>query len=166
MLLRLIPVVMAYAVSFMFIGTIWYQHLKTFSLLKDYDLGLVVRNLFLLFLIGFFPFSASIITQANGGMIGISFYFLIILLCIFAQYLLYHYIIIVRPAIRLQIDITDHLKELKKKKISLIGFFLAGILTIITHLSISNVLLKPFSVMWIAVFSILYPIIIKQKGLK
>src|SRR5215210_739264 len=38
---HLVPVIFAYAVSFGFIGVIWYNHLKMFSLLKDYDKGLV-----------------------------------------------------------------------------------------------------------------------------
>src|ERR1700712_5704410 len=41
LLRHLLPTLLAYAVSFGFIGSIWYQHLKMFSLLKDYDKGLV-----------------------------------------------------------------------------------------------------------------------------
>ncbi len=55
---HLIPVILAYSVSFFF--------MKIFSLLKDYDKGLVIRNLLLLFFIGLFPFSASVVTKANG----------------------------------------------------------------------------------------------------
>src|SRR4051812_31863520 len=51
---HLMPVIFAYVVSFFFIGSIWYQHLKIFSIVKDYDAGLVVRNLILLFFIGLF----------------------------------------------------------------------------------------------------------------
>src|SRR5690349_16730106 len=60
---RLAPVLLAYMVSFFFIGTIWYRHLRLFSLVRDYDLGLVVRNLILLFLVGLFPFSATLVTH-------------------------------------------------------------------------------------------------------
>src|SRR6186713_1380214 len=42
---HLTPVLLSYAVSFFFIGMVWYQHLKIFSLLKTYDKGLVIRNL-------------------------------------------------------------------------------------------------------------------------
>ena len=66
---HLVPVLLAYLVSFVFIGSIWYQHLKIFSLLKDYDKGLVVHNLMLLFFIGLFPFTASLITKAKDSML-------------------------------------------------------------------------------------------------
>ncbi|HNP33963.1 MAG TPA: TMEM175 family protein, partial [Flavobacterium sp.] len=36
---HLIPTLIAYVVSFCFIGTVWFQHLKMFSILKDYDKG-------------------------------------------------------------------------------------------------------------------------------
>src|SRR3954468_5259568 len=37
------PTVLAYLVSFSFIGLIWYRHLQIFAVLKDYDKGLVIR---------------------------------------------------------------------------------------------------------------------------
>src|SRR5690348_9279708 len=55
-ILKLTPLFIAYAASFFFIGKTWYEHLKIFSLLKDYDTGLVARNMFMLFFIGLFPF--------------------------------------------------------------------------------------------------------------
>src|SRR4051812_22287955 len=53
-LLRLLPAFTSYTISFVFIGIVWFQHLKIFSLLRSYDTGLVVRNLILLFFIGLF----------------------------------------------------------------------------------------------------------------
>src|SRR5436190_10651894 len=41
-LVMLLPNIIAYAASFFYIGYTWYQHLEVFSLLKDYDRGLVV----------------------------------------------------------------------------------------------------------------------------
>jgi len=40
-LLMLLPNIIAYTASFTYIGHTWYQHLQVFSLLKDYDRGLV-----------------------------------------------------------------------------------------------------------------------------
>ncbi len=54
---------MAYALSFFFIGVLWTRHLKIFSVLKDYDTGLIVRNLLFLFYVGLFPFRASDISH-------------------------------------------------------------------------------------------------------
>jgi len=116
-LLHLTPTLLAYIVSFGFIGSIWYQHLKMF----------------------------------------------IILLCIMAQYLLYYYIVVKRPEIRLNIDITEHKNELYKRKVSLMVFSAAGILIVITYLLIPDPNMKSLSTLWMAAFSIVYAIIVKRK---
>jgi uncharacterized membrane protein len=162
-LLHLIPVILAYMVSFVFIGTIWYQHLKIFSLLKDYDLGLVVRNLLLLFFVGLFPFCASLMTRAKGMMVPFFIYLSIILCCIIMQYVLYHYIIVKRPSIRLNTDLTEHKKELYKRKVSLIGFTSAAVLVMITYILIPNPEMKTMSMMWMMLFPIVYRFFIKKK---
>jgi len=36
-LVHLIPAILAYTISFVFIGQVWYQHLQVCGLLKDYD---------------------------------------------------------------------------------------------------------------------------------
>lgn len=162
-LLHLIPVILAYMVSFVFIGTIWYQHLKIFSLLKDYDLGLVVRNLVLLFFVGLFPFCASLMTRAKGMMEPFFIYLSIILCCIIAQYILYHYIVVKRPSIRLNTDLTEHRKDLYKRKVSLIGFTSAAVLVMITYILIPQPEMKNMSMMWMMLFPIVYRLYIKKK---
>ncbi len=107
-LIKLVPTFIAYAVSFAFIGSIWYQHLQVFSLLKDYDKGLVFRNLLMLFFIGLFPFSASLIARPGSGLlINIYIYISIIILCKSAQLMLQHYILVKRPNLRINTDIHD-----------------------------------------------------------
>jgi len=49
----------AFALSFFFIGRSWSIHLALFRLLRKYDQGLINRNLFFLFFIVTFPFTAS-----------------------------------------------------------------------------------------------------------
>ena len=162
-LIHLLPTLLAYIVSFVFIGTIWYQHLKMFSLLKDYDKGLVVRNMVLLFFIGIFPFSATLITRAKGQMLPFFMYLFMILFCTIAQYLLYHYIIIGRPSIRLNADLTEHKIELNKRKISVIGFSMAAVLIMITYLLIPQPELKNLSTLWMIVFLVVFKKITKKK---
>lgn len=164
-LLHLIPVILAYMVSFVFIGTIWYQHLKIFSLLKDYDLGLVVRNLMLLFFVGLFPFCASLMTRAKGMMAPFFIYLGIIMCCIITQYVLYHYIVN-RASIRLNTDLTEHKKDLLKRKVSLIGFIAAGTMVSITYILIPQPEMKTMSMLWMMLFPIIYRTYIKKKGLK
>ena len=165
-LLHLLPTLLAYIVSFFFIGAIWYQHLKMFSLLKDYDKGLVVRNMVLLFFIGLFPFSATLITRAKGQMIPFFMYLFMILFCVIAQYVLYHYIVIGRPSIRLNTDITEHKAELHKRKVAVIGFSAAAVLIMITYLLIPQPELKSLSMLWMMVFPIVFKLMTKKKQLK
>ncbi len=162
-LFHLLPVLFAYCVSFIFIGAVWYQHLKIFSLLKDYDKGLVVRNLLLLFFIGLFPFCASLMTRAKGQMLPFFLYLGIIFLCIVAQFILHNYIVMKRPQLRVNTDMSEHVTELKKRKISLIGFSVAGVLITITYFLIPDPKLKSLSVLWMALFPVVYKILTKKK---
>jgi uncharacterized membrane protein len=164
-MMHLVPTILAYIVSFGFIGTVWYQHLKMFSILKDYDKGLVVRNMLLLFFVGLFPFTATLISRSKGEMLPFFIYLGMIMLCIIAQYLLYSYIV-KKPTIRLNIDLTEHQAELYKRKISLIGFSIAGILVVLTYFWISDPNMKSMSTLWMAVFAVIYNIIIKRKKSK
>jgi hypothetical protein len=88
-----------------------------------------------------------------------------IMLCIIAQYLLYSYIV-QKPTIRLNIDLTEHQAELYKRKISLMGFSIAGILVVLTYFWISDPNMKSMSTLWMAVFAVIYNIIIKRKKSK
>jgi uncharacterized membrane protein len=162
-LLHLVPVVLSYAVSFIFIGAIWFQHLRIFSIIKDYDKGLVIRNLVLLFFIGLFPFTASIITRAKGNPLAFFLYIAIILLCITSQYILYHYVVIKRPALRVSSGLKEHLYELKKRKIALICFSTIILLIAISYINISDRELKNLSTLWMVAFPIAYKLLIRKK---
>jgi len=165
LILHLLPTIFAYMVSFGFIGTIWYQHLKMFSLLKDYDKGLVVRNMLLLFFVGLFPFSATLISHSTGQMLPFFIYLGVIMLCIVAQFILYYYIV-TKTAIRLNVDITEHQMELFKRKVSLIGFSIACLLVVITYAMIPNPKLKSLSTLWMAVFAVTFNIIVRREKLR
>jgi len=117
-LLHLLPNMIAYTVSFIFIGFTWYQHLQLFSLLKDYNKGLVVRNLALLFFIGLFPFCASLIARpSHGTFIAVIIYFSIIVICRTTQLMLQHYILVKSPHLRIRSDIHDEMISFKKSRI-------------------------------------------------
>lgn len=164
-LFHLLPTLLAYIVSFMFIGSIWYQHLKMFSLLKDYDKGLVIRNMLLLFFIGLFPFSATLITRIKGQMLPFFIYLFMILFCVIAQYILYHYIVN-NPKIRLNTDLSEHKFELKKRKIAALGFSVSAVLIAITYLAIPEPELKSLSMLWMMAFPIVFKIYTKKKKAK
>lgn len=161
-ILHLLPTLLAYMVSFLFIGVIWYQHLTMFGLLKSYDKGLVVRNLLLLFFVGLFPFSAGLISHSKAQMLPFFIYLGIILCCMAAQYLLYSYIVNTKE-IRLNIDLKEHQDELYKRKIGVAGFSIAAILIIITYNLISVSYLKSLSTLWMIAFALAYKLLIKRK---
>src|SRR3954449_6877017 len=50
---------LALCISFFFIGNFWSRHLRMFKYLKEYNQGVIQRNLFFLFFIVTFPFSAE-----------------------------------------------------------------------------------------------------------
>lgn len=161
-LVHLLPTLLAYIVSFVFIGSIWYQHLKMFSLLKDYDKGLVIRNMVLLFFIGLFPFSATLITRAKGQMIPFFMYLFMILFCIIAQYILYNYIVN-NSSIRINANMSEHKTELRKRKIAVVGFSTSAVLIMITYLLIPQPELKNLSMLWMMVFPIVFKIMTRKK---
>ena len=163
-IIQLLPVFVSYCISFLFVGVIWFQHLRMFSLLKDYDTGLVARNLILLFFVSLFPFSSSVMTRASGAAVTIFLYMGIILLCTTAQFLLYDYILIRRPALRVRHEIDKHLEELRKRKISLVGFIITFILITATYFMIRNPEMKMMSTLWMAVFPVVYRMMIVRRA--
>ncbi len=162
-LFHLMPVLLAYIVSFIFIGSIWYQHLSIFSLIKDYDKGLVVRNLVLLFFIGLFPFAASLITRTHGLSLSLFIYVGIIMLCILAQYILYHYIVVKRPQLRINTEIGAHLLALKKRKIAIICFGGSILLVFVTYTLIQTPEMKSLSSLWMLLVPLVNKILTKKK---
>lgn len=156
---ELLPVFLAYIVSFFFIGSTWYHHLKIFSLLKDYDRGLVIRNLVLLFFIGLFPFSVSVITRARETMVALFVYMSIVLLCLAAQFVLHDYILQRRPQLRLNTDLSASLAEFRRRRSALILFVSTFILIAVTALLIQPPALKYLATLWMVPFAIINNVI-------
>ncbi len=163
-LIHLLPTILAYVVSFIFIGVIWFQHLKIFYVLKYYDKGLVIRNLLLLFFIGLFPFAATVVTKGlRSGPTPFIIYFAVIICCFISQAILQHYILIKRPALRHHQNIDKLLEEYTKKKTILITLCIAFILVIITSNFIVEEDRKFMATYWIYMVPI---VILIQKKLK
>jgi uncharacterized membrane protein len=142
------PTIFAYALSFFFIGTMWYKHLQIFSILKDYDRGLVIRNLIFLFFIGLFPFGASLITLKLGFLLPAFLYFIIIVLCMGAQLFLHDYIINRSKNITINIDQTEQKAELKRRIFLLTAMLSIAILAYVTYLIIPNAEDKEYASLW------------------
>jgi len=162
-LLHLLPSVIAYTVSFAFIGFTWYQHLQLFSLLKDYDKGIVIRNLLMLFFIGFFPFSASLIARPNKGVFLVTLiYFAVILFAKGAQLALQYYILVKRPQLRINTDIHDEVIRFKKSRLAIILLAVMFVLTSFTMFLVKDIEEKPAAWTWFILFPILMRVLQKR----
>jgi uncharacterized membrane protein len=154
-LIHLIPILVAYAVSFGFIGAMWYNHLKIFSLLKDYDKGLVTRNLIFLFFLGLFPFSATLVSKIHNDIqIPLFIYLGVIILCRIAQFMLHDYIFMRRPELRINSNIDKELAAFKKDRFSLVWTVIAFLLTGITNVLIGDPHDKIYSILWVFLHAI------------
>ena len=85
-----------FLISFFFIGSVWRRHLAIFRYLRDYDKGLISRNLILLFFIACFPFAVSAFTEnmRHAFLVPFFIYFTNIAFTVFAQYIICHYIFV------------------------------------------------------------------------
>lgn len=164
-LLHLLPTILAYAVSFLFIGVIWYQHLQIFSLLKDYDKTLVILNLLMLFFVGLFPFSISLMASHNRYSMAPSLiYVTIVAACKGVQTILEHYILVKSHNLRIKKSIHEELVKFKRGRVAFISLVTVSTLTITAFYLIPDPDKKPLA--WLFFFP--FPFILKflQKRIK
>ncbi|MBP7167264.1 MAG: DUF1211 domain-containing protein [Bacteroidia bacterium] len=161
-LLHLVPTILAYIVSFIFIGSTWYQHLKLFSVVKSFDGRLVFHNLLLLFTVGLFPFTATVIARSNGqSMVGFYIYLGVILFSLLTLALLEKYILVDKPHLRNNSDITQLLKTYKDRELWTISMLLMLIVVLGISFFIENPAHKSVSMAAFAIFPIIYLIMRK-----
>lgn len=161
-LLHLVPTILAYIVSFIFIGSTWYQHLKIFSVVKSFDGRLVFHNLLLLFTVGLFPFTATVIARSNGqSMIGFYIYLGVILFSLLTLALLEKYILVDKPHLRNNSDITQLLKTYKDRGLWTVSMLLMLIVILGISFTIENPAHKSVSMAAFAIFPLIYLIIRK-----
>ncbi len=115
-----------FIISFFFIGAVWWRHLAIFRYLRDYDKGLIARNLVLLFFIACFPFAVSAFTEnmRHAFLLPVFIYFTNIAFTFFAQYFICHYIFVTKK------DLCYPGKENEKKYLLLLAQYSALIFLI------------------------------------
>lgn len=62
-LVHLIPKFAGFLASFFIIGLMWFEHHRIFQYIKNYDGGLIWRNLFFLLSISFIPFPTALTSE-------------------------------------------------------------------------------------------------------
>jgi uncharacterized membrane protein len=95
-LLRIMPKLVGYGVSFAVVGRFWMKHLRIFSVLKHYNSQLIVINLLFLFSISLYPFGLSFFFNSANFINykwGIYTYAIISYLAVFTQTMLMGYLI-------------------------------------------------------------------------
>ncbi len=128
----LIPKMLAYCISFLLVARFWLSHLKMFSLLKDYDVGLLTYNLIYLFSVSLFPFAASLFSgnmRLDGMQFawGVNTYAGIFLFGIFSQTLLGRYLINNQAKLCFTTNNLDKILKYKMLRLNLLFVPIVGI---------------------------------------
>jgi uncharacterized membrane protein len=94
----------AFVISFFFIGRFWSLHLQLFRLLHKYNQGLIKRNLFFLFFIVTFPFTAAGLAGhvKSGFLLPLYLYFLNLAAVSATHFLLVRYIVRQKPLLAVE----------------------------------------------------------------
>lgn len=126
----------AYAASFFLVANFWIRHLKIFSFLKDYNIPLLLLNLFFLFTVSLFPFAISLITgtthlNAFLSTWAFNIYFGIILGVIFSQTLLTRYLVKHKAELCIYNREMETVLQWKAQRINLLVVPLAVVIIIV-----------------------------------
>lgn len=89
----LIPVILSYVLSFVYIGIYWNNHHHMFQVVKKVNGSVLWNNLFLLFWLSIIPFATSWIGSQNFAAVPMSVYGFILLMCAVSYFTLQNSII-------------------------------------------------------------------------
>jgi len=164
---HLAPTIIAYIGTFIFIGAIWYQHLKIYGFIKTFDARLVFHNLLLLFFVGLFPFSASLISRGSHmTMLPFYIYIGIIFSCLGAVTLIEHYIFVTKPSLLNGKDYSEQLKKYSERKLSLIILAITLLVIVVFNTIFSGTIYESLSGALFALYPIAYLIVKKRRERK
>lgn len=77
----LLPVLLSYIMSFLFVGVYWGNHHHLFHLVKHFSSGIMLSNLNLLFWLSLVPFATGWMGENEFAPITVSIYAVLLLLC-------------------------------------------------------------------------------------
>jgi len=113
-----------FVLSFFYIGRSWSQHLRLCRLLRSYDQGLITRNLYYLFFIVIFPFTASgIVGHVVTGFILPLFLYSFNLAAVAVMHFL-----IIRYILRKKPELSMGAEEAEKKYIYIRGLYSSSVM--------------------------------------
>ncbi len=90
-----LPVLLSYILSFIYVGIYWNNHHHLFQLVEKVNGRILWANLFLLFCLSLFPFATGWMGENHISQWPVALYGCVAFLCAFAWYILAHIIIAV-----------------------------------------------------------------------
>ncbi len=141
----LIPVILSYVLSFVYVGIYWNNHHHMFQVVKKVNGSVLWGNLFLLFWLSLIPFATSWIGSQNFEAVPMSVYGFILLMCAISYTLLQNQIIKLEGKDSILYKVVE--KD-KKGKISLACYISAVPLAFVSPW-ISGLLYITVALVWI-----------------
>ena len=141
----LIPVILSYVLSFVYVGIYWNNHHHMFQVIKKVSGSILWSNLFLLFWLSLIPFGTSWIGSQNFAAAPMSIYGFILLMCAISYFSLQNQIIKLEGKDSI---LYKAVEKDKKGKISLICYILAIPLAFVSPW-ISGLLYTTVALIWI-----------------
>ena len=141
----LIPVILSYVLSFVYVGIYWNNHHHMFQVIKKVSGSILWSNLFLLFWLSLIPFGTSWIGSQNFSAAPMSIYGFILLMCAISYFSLQNQIIKLEGKDSI---LYKAVEKDKKGKISLICYILAIPLAFVSPW-ISGLLYTTVALIWI-----------------
>ncbi len=128
-----------FVISFLFIGVMWWRHLSIFKYLRDYDKGLVIRNLAFIFFIVCFPFVVSGFAENvnRAFLLTVFLYYGNIAFTVLSQFLICHYIFITKKQLCIP-GKDDEKKYLYMSSLYSAGIFLITLVVLVFIYQFSN----------------------------
>jgi uncharacterized membrane protein len=143
-ILPLVPLFIAYLISFQMVGTYWNNHHHLLKATDHVSAGMMWANLHLLFWLSLIPFSTGWLGENHGGEIPTALYSAILLMCAIA------YSILLRTVVahaKNRHELIAELNKSKKGTISLIAYAAAVPLAFLSPI-ISDVLIIFVAIIW------------------
>lgn len=141
----LIPVILSYVLSFVYVGIYWNNHHHMLQVVKKVNGSILWGNLFLLFWLSLIPFATSWIGSQHFSEVPMSVYGFILLMCAISYTLLQNKIIKLEGKDSI---LYKAVEKDKKGKISLVCYILAVPLAFVSPW-ISGLLYTTVALIWV-----------------
>jgi len=156
MLIKLIPQIEGYALSFIILAIFWLRHLIHFKYIEKVDRGLLGINIIFLLFIGFVPFSIGVVMRYYGHLLPTLLYIFNLLIISVILFIHWHYILKNNELISISESEYEFIRKFK-----IISFIPILIFTVAAVIAFFNIRLAFFFIYLDPLFYFAYRTIIK-----